>query len=580
MMIPKEKIEEVKDRASIVQVISEYLPLQKRGHNHIGLCPFHSEKTPSFTVSDEKKIFHCFGCGETGSVITFVMKKEGVAFPEAVRNLAKRYGVIIPEARPGGGADPRDLLYLALKASTGYFSDEFKGVGGKTAVSYLAKRGFAGAEVVNRFGLGFAPDRWDGLTNYLRKKGVHLESAEKAGVIVKKEKGYYDRFRGRLIFPIADARGRIIGFGGRTIGSGEPKYLNSPETPVFKKGENLYGLFQAKQNIISEGSVIVVEGYFDLIALHNHGFKNSVATMGTALTAEHLRLLKGLAPLIYVLFDSDEAGKKAAVRSLELFLDGEVPCRAVLLPSCKDPDEFLSREGPGAMKEAISKAAPLMEFCLNEFRKKTDISTPEGKSGYLNRAIEYISRVKNVAERDHYAAFAAASLGIPVSSVYEALKNAQKTGVAGAAVKGAIQARSSNNLKELTILKVILKFPELYNDKVEAGIEAFSDPLLKEAGQTIAKRLREGRGLDAGALIEAAGTEEVRKSIAGLLFKDDDGFIEAPERMLEDSLKRLLNKGKIKTTTEEMIRKLEETGRTEVARDIKKRVETVRKERH
>jgi len=580
MMIPKEKIEEVKDRAGIVQVISEYLPLQKRGHNHIGLCPFHSEKTPSFTVSDEKKIFHCFGCGETGSVITFVMKKEGIAFPEAVRSLAKRYGVMIPDARQGGAPDPRDLLYLALKASAGYFLNEFKGAGGKAALSYLEKRGYSGAEVINGFGLGFAPERWEGLTNYLRKKGVHLESAEKAGVIIKKEKGYYDRFRGRLIFPITDARGRIIGFGGRTLGSGEPKYLNSPETPVFKKGENLYGLFQAKQNIISAGSVIVVEGYFDLIALHSHGFKNSVATMGTALTAEHLKLLKGLAPLVYVLFDSDEAGKKAAARSLDIFLEGEVPCRAVLLPVGKDPDEFLSKEGPGAMKEALSKAAPLVEFCLNEFRKKTDISRPEGKSAYLNKALEYITRVKNVAERDHYAAFAAATLGIPVSSVYEALKNTQKPGMAASAVKGAIQARSSNNLKELTILKVILKFPELYDDKIEAGIEAFSDPLLKEAGRTIAKWLREGKRLDAEALIEAAGTEEVRNSIAGLLFKEDDGFIEAPEKMLEDSLKRLLNKGKIKTTTEEMIRKLEETGRTEVARDIKKRVETARKERH
>ncbi len=577
-MIPKEKIEEVKDRASIVQVISEYLPLQKRGQNHTGLCPFHSEKTPSFTVSEEKKIFHCFGCGETGSVITFIMKKEGIAFPEAVRSLAKRYGVMIPEVKLRGAPDPRDLLYQALKASAEYFSNELKGGAGKAAVSYLKKRGFDNAEVINKFGLGFAPDRWEGLTDYFRKKGLLLEAAEKAGVIIKKEKGYYDRFRGRLIFPITDVKGRVIGFGGRILENGEPKYLNSPESPVFKKGENLYGLFQAKQNIVSEGSVIVVEGYFDLIALHNCGFKNSVATMGTALTAEHLKVLKGLAPLIYVLFDSDDAGKKAAVRSLNLFLDEELTCRAVLLPRGKDPDEFLSKEGPDAMKEAISKAEPLMEFYLNELRKKMDLSTPEGKSRYLDNAMAYLSKVKNMAERGHYAVFAASTLGIPVGSVYEALKNPQKE-AAGKALKGAIETRSSN-LKELTILKVILKFPELYDEKAETGIEAFSDPVLKEAGRIVTKLLREGRDLNAGALIEAAGDEEVKRCIAGLLFKDDDGFIEAPEKMLEDSLKRLLNKGKIKATTEEMIKKLEETGRFEVARDMKKRIETVRKERH
>ncbi len=577
-MIPKEKIEEVKERASIVQVISEYMPLTRRGQNHLGLCPFHSEKTPSFTVSEEKKIFHCFGCGETGSVITFVMKKEGVNFPEAVRSLAKRYGVIIPEARSAGASDPRELLFQALKVSGEYFSKEFGAESGKAAVFYLKKRGFDSAEVINKFGLGFAPDRWEGLANYIRRKKLPLEAAEKAGVIIKKEKGYYDRFRGRLIFPITDTRGRVIGFGGRTLGSGEPKYLNSPETPVFKKGQNLYGLYQAKKNIISEGSVIVVEGYFDLIALHARGFGNSVATMGTALTSEHVRLLKGLAPLTYVLFDSDEAGRKAAVRSLDLFLDEEQPCRAVLLPRGKDPDEFLSKEGPEAMKAAISKAEPLMEFCLNDLRKTLDISAPEGKSAYLARAVEYLSRVRSVAERDHYAAFVATMLGIRAGSVYEALKN-RKAGLAVPAVKGPLEARRSN-LKELTILKVILKFPELYNDMVEAGIESFNDPVLREAGLIIARELRDGRVLKSSALIEAAGGEEAKRCIAGLLFKDDDGFIEAPEKMLEDSLKRLLNKGKIKTATEEMIKRLEDTGRLEVARDMKKRVETARKKNH
>ena len=577
-MIPKEKIEEVKDRAGIVDIISEYLPLKKRGQNYIGLCPFHSEKTPSFTVSADKKIFHCFGCGESGSVITFIMKKEGIDFLDAVRTLAKRCGVTISDAKKDE-PDARGLLFRALKVSAEYFSREFRGGAGKAALLYLKKRGFDDPEVINRFGLGFAPERWEGLTNYMRNRSLPLETGEKAGVIIKKEKGYYDRFRGRLIFPIMDLKGRVIGFGGRTLGSGEPKYLNSPETPVFKKGEALYGLHQAKQHIMSEGSVIVVEGYFDLLAMHNNGFKNSVATMGTALTAAHLRVLKGLAPLVYVLFDSDDAGRKAAIRSLDLFISEEMPCRAIILRNAKDPDELILKEGREAMKAAVSKAEPLMEFYLNEVRKKVDISTPEGKSRYLDDAMAYISRIRNVAERDHYAAFVAATLGIPAGSVYEALKNRQKKGPAGKALKGAVN-HGSSNLTELTILKVILEFPELYDEMVEAAISAFNDPALRDAGRAVVQALRAGSAINAGALIEAANGEEAKSRIAGLLFTDDNGFIEAPEKMLEDSLKRLFGKSRIKAATEEMIKKLEDSGRGEIARDMKKRIESAGKKRH
>ncbi len=580
-MIPKEKIEEVKDRADIVQVISEYLPLRKRGQNHIGLCPFHSEKTPSFTVSGEKNIFHCFGCGETGNAITFVMKKEGITFPEAVKSLAKRFGVIIPETKKGT-PDQRDLLYQALNTSAEYFTDELKGTAGKEAALYLKKRGYESGDITNKFGLGFAPERWEGLTGYLRKKGVTMDAAEKAGLIIKKEKGFYDRFRGRLMFPITDVKGRVIGFGGRALGGGEPKYLNSPESNVFKKGETLYGFYQAKQGIIKEGKVIIVEGYFDLLALHYHGFTNSVATMGTALTVEHLKSLKGYAPLVYVLFDSDEAGKNAAIRALNLFLNEELSCRAVILPQAKDPDEFLAIAGGKGMEEAIKKAEPLMEFYLNELQKKIDTSAPEGKSKYLKSALEYLSRVKNVAERDHYAAFTASILGIAVGSVFEALKTPLKeTFSAGKTFKGAgaIEARSSK-LKELTVLKVILKHPELYDEKVEEVINSFEDPLLRKAGSAILNFCKNG-GRGTEALIDEVADDAVRGFIAGLLIKDDDGFIEEPEKMLKDCLNRILNKGKIKATTEEMIKRLEETGRSEVARDIKKRIEgTGKKERH
>ncbi|MBI5643210.1 MAG: DNA primase [Deltaproteobacteria bacterium] len=571
MMIPREKVDEVRERASIVQVISEYLPLTKRGHNHIGHCPFHSEKTPSFTVSEEKKIYYCFGCNSTGNVITFIMKKEGLSFPEAVKSLAKRYGITIPEAQRSG-PDPRDVVYQALRASMEYFLRELKGPGGGAARGYLKKRGFEG-DMASRFNLGFAPDSWGGLVGFLKGKGVSVDGALKAGVIIKKEKGYYDRFRGRVIFPITDVRGRIVGFGGRSLDNKEPKYLNSPESMVFKKGETLYGFYQAKQPIVKEGSAIVVEGYFDLLALHKHGFMNSVATMGTALTPEHLRLIKSYSTTVYALFDSDTAGKNAAIRSLQLSIEEEMDVRAVLLSDAKDPDEFLSKKGADAMREAISKAEPLMEFYLNELKKKLDITRPEGKRKYLDSATHYLLRIKNVAERGHYASIVASTLGVPPDSIYESLKlPAEKSGKGPPSLKDIIEAKNSK-LMELTILKVIISHPELYKDDVASAIKAFSDPHLREIGEKIAECYLKGKKIDAGFIMEDIKDDSVRGTVAGLLFRVNDGFIEAPERMLEDSLKRVLNRGKIKDTTRHMIEKLEKMGEAEVASDMKKRVE-------
>lgn len=567
-MIPKEKIEEVRDRVSIVQVISEYVPLTKRGQNHTGLCPFHSEKTPSFTVSEEKKIYYCFGCNATGNAITFVMKKEGLEFPEAVRSLARRWGIDIPESIKSG-PDPREAVFHALKAASEFFYKELRAGSGAAARSYFKGRGF-NEEIANRFNVGFAPGKWDGLTAYLKKKGVPVEAALDAGLIVKGDKGLYDRFRNRIIFPITDIKGRVIGFGGRALDNSMPKYLNSPESAVFKKGETFYGFFQAKQPIMKEGFAIIVEGYFDLLALHKHGFTNTIATMGTALTPQHLRVLKPFCGSVYSLFDSDQAGKNAAIRGLGLFLAEEMACRAVLLPQGKDPDEFLALSGPEGMKKAIESAEPLMEFFLKELEKKVKLSSPEGKKKYFDTAAEYLLKVKNVAERGHYASIVAAALGMAPDAVYEALKTPLGEG-AGPVKTGVLEAKGSN-LKELTILRVILKHPELFSDKIKTAIEAFSDPVFRKIGLFLADNCEKGLKNDPPALLAELKDEDAG-AIAALLFKEDDGFVEDPGKMLEDSLKRVLNRGRIKETTQEMIRQLEETGRDEVASLMKKRFE-------
>lgn len=567
-MIPKEKIEEVLDRASIVQVISEYVPLKKRGQNYLGICPFHSEKSPSFTVSEEKKIFHCFGCNASGNAVTFYMKKEGVPFPEAVRALAKRYGITIEEAKKGA-PEARDFLMQALRSALDYFMEELNGPQARGAREYLKKRGYEG-DIIKRFGIGYAPDKWDGLVVFLKRRGISPDDAVKAGLAVQKEKGCFDRFRNRVMFPITDVKGRVIGFGGRALGDQEPKYLNSPETTVFRKGEVLYGLFQARQGIIKEGKAIVVEGYFDLIALHKAGFTNSIATMGTALTPEHLRILKGYGATVYALFDSDEAGKNAAVRGLPLFLNEEMPCRAVILPEGKDPDEFLARKGPEGMKEAIEKAEPLMEFFLKELKRKTDLKTPEGKRKYLDGALPYLKKVKNVAEQGHYVTFLASLLGVRADSIYDLVKGDEEQ-----AKKGVREAagRKGTSLAELTVLRVVITRPDLYGDHVKEAIELFADAGLREAGRIIASRIRQGKPVGPAALMEEFNDEALKGMMAGLLFKDGEGFMEEPERMLEDSLKSVLNRGKIKPATRDIIKQLEDMGRTEVADEMKKRVE-------
>jgi len=400
-----------------------------------------------------------------------------------------------------------------------------------------------------------------------------MDTAEKAGLGVRRKdsSGWYDRFRGRLIFPITDTRGRVIGFGGRALDdSALPKYLNSPESQVFKKGETLYGFYQAKQSISTENSAIVVEGYFDLLAMHKHGFTNSVATMGTALTPGHIRAIKGYTSSIYALFDSDQAGKNAAIRSLGLFLDEDVTCRAVLLSEGKDPDDFLSTSGPDAMRAAISKAPPLMEFFLSELKLKSDLTTPEGKRRYLDGALPYLEKVKNIAEKGHYAAVAAGPLGLPPEAVFSELKMPVST---KAAASTPVRARQTGgSLAERTILKVILKFPALLDEKVEEAMQAFKDPDIKRIGAVALRLIKGGKAFDAGALIEGLEDAKLGAVAAAILFKEDDGFVEAPERMLEDSLRSVLNKGKLKESTLEMIQRLEELGRSDIASDIKKRV--------
>ena len=580
-MIPSEKVDEIRERADIVQIVSEYLPLRKSGKNHIGLCPFHSEKTPSFTVNDEKQIFYCFGCGSGGNAFTFLMKQENLSFPEAIRTVAKRVGIDLSllDKKPSGEEQKRELMFLANHAAADFYQHNLlASPAAEKARGYIKTRGLK-PEIVKNFKLGYAPQGRDSLVKFLANKGISLELAEKAGLVQRKDKDFYDRFRNRIMFPITDVRNRVIGFGGRSIGNEEPKYLNSPASPLFKKGEVVYGMHQAKNSASNKGFVLMVEGYFDLLMLHQHGFSNAVATLGTALTTEHLRRLKGYAKEIYTLFDSDEAGKSAALRSVPMFIEEDIHARVVLMPAGMDPDDLLQKQGVLAMSQYIEKAKPIMDFFLDSTRIKFDIETPSGKVSFLETAAPYVASVKNAIERDVYVEKIANIIHIRPDAVLSAIRAAseirsQKPAPAGSKQGAEVRGKTTPTANEIiskggsakteeTILKIVLAGPHLYNESVKGAIEMFKTDFLKEAGRLIMDALQKGtssgkNSFDMASIIERAPSDKAKAWLLKTSVEDDGSIKEEPERQLEDCCKRVFMTSRLKKETSILLKKLEE----------------------
>jgi DNA primase len=378
-MIPQDFIHLLLDRTDIVEVIDRYVPLKKKGANYQARCPFHSEKSPSFTVSQTKQFYHCFGCGAHGTAISFLMEHAGLGFVDAVKELAGRAGLTVPDDGHGGRSDDgqRDRLYAAMEAAMRFYRGELKT--NERAVTYLKGRGLSG-ETAARFALGYAPDDWQGLA---RAVPDYQDAAlEEAGLVIKGEGKRYDRFRDRVMFPIRNERGRVIAFGGRVLGQGEPKYLNSPETPLFHKGRELYGLYENRRAIQAQERVVVVEGYMDVVMLAQHGVANAVATLGTAVTPEHVGKLFRLVDDVVFAFDGDAAGRKAAWRGLENTLpqlpDGK-RATFLFLPEGEDPDSFVRGQGAEAFQHLCERAKPLSDFLFDELSAQTDMASQEGK---------------------------------------------------------------------------------------------------------------------------------------------------------------------------------------------------------
>ncbi len=401
--IPQTFIDEVLARVDIVDIIDSRVPLSKMGKDFKARCPFHDEKTPSFTVSQAKQFYHCFGCGQSGTAITFLMEFGNLSFPEAIEELASQAGLEVPTepGQPRSTTAPnqtKELLTVLSDANRYYQRQLREHADAQTAIDYLKQRGLSG-EIAASFNLGFAPDSWDGLLRSIGTSDDKQKSMATTGLLIRKDKGgYYDRFRGRIIFPIEDHRGRVVGFGGRVLGDGEPKYLNSPETPLFHKGGELYGLYRARKSIRDSQHSIVVEGYMDVVALAQSGVDNAVATLGTATTAAHLERLFRLAPEIVFCFDGDRAGHDAAWRALEVALpalrDG-FQIGFLFLEDGEDPDSTVRAEGADAFRERIKNAMPLPDFFFKHLTAQTDLRRPDGRARLFQLCNPLIEKLPN-----------------------------------------------------------------------------------------------------------------------------------------------------------------------------------------
>ncbi len=407
-----DKIEEVRQRADIVEIIGAHVRLKRTGRNFVGLCPFHQEKTPSFSVNPERGFFHCFGCNTGGTVFNFIMKMEGLTFPEAVRSLADRYGIDLPEQEYSGGPtrSERDAMYAANQVAADFFEHVlWKTPDGQHPRDYLESRGIA-KETARAFRLGFAPARIASLAKALEKRGLR-EAGIKLGLVRQDADGTRDMFRARVMFPIRDTQGRVVAFGGRVLDDRQPKYLNSPESPLYSKTRTIYGLYEGRSTIIAKDRAILVEGYVDAIMLAQAGFKEAVAGCGTALTVEQLRVLGRHTKNVIACFDGDEAGRKASLRALEIFLQAGMIGRGIFIPSGYDPDTFIRDRGAQAFADLAEGAELLIDYFLAEQAREAAKSL-EARARAAERVAEMLKLVTNSFEFDLLASRAASVLGI------------------------------------------------------------------------------------------------------------------------------------------------------------------------
>ena len=493
MPISRRTVEEILDKANIYEIASSFVALKRAGRNYVGLCPFHADTKPSFTVSEEKNLFYCFGCQKGGGPIQFLMEIKNFTFAEAVEELAKRYGIKIDydQKQVSDSFKIKQTLAALNNQAKEFFKQKLKSPGGERATNYIKNRGISD-EIMQKFELGYAPDSWDAIYKHLKSKGFGDSILEASGMIVRGTAGnFHDRFRDRIMFPIIDAQGNTIAFSGRIIDQGEPKYLNSPETEVFKKGQTLFGLYQARQGMRECG--IIVEGNFDCIVMHQCGFAGTVATLGTALTSSHIRLISRYTDKVALVFDGDQAGQRALERSAEIFATQELQPLAVVLPKGDDPDSFCRSKGSQALQQLMDQSKPILEHMIDIWSKRAE-GTVENRTAASKAVIELLAMVKDRLRRDLLLQLASDRLKVKEESLRAKLKSVIKD-----KAKDQTQAKTPEPERACvlspakTIFEALVQFDELSDSFLEefSGMEKIfensSDAWAKALGKVLKK---------------------------------------------------------------------------------------------
>ena len=544
-LIPEDIIAQVIDRCDIVEIIGEYVPLKKAGRNFKGLSPFNNEKTPSFVVSPDKQIFHCFSSGIGGNVISFVMRVERMTFPEAVRLLARKVGVEIPETPVASQArDDRQQLYGINEAAAEYFhkillSD--KSAEAEKARDYLKARG-VDLETARTFQLGLALDRWDGLMTHLQAQKISLKLMEKAGLIIARDnkEGYYDRFRNRIIFPIHDNRGQCRAFGARALGEESAKYINSPETPIYTKGRHLYGFHLAKQRIAEEDLCIIVEGYMDCLMPFQHGVHNIVASLGTALTVDQVRSLRRYTKNIVLLYDTDKAGQAAMLRSLDMLVAEEMHVRIARLEEGEDPDSYIRRHGKDAFLARIQAAESVFDYKLKNVLSKFDSSRVEDKGRIAEEMISTIRQFPSAVVQSGYLKELARILGVSENALGTELKKAEEAPQPFSEEK----AERVNILKPLprverSLVKLLLEEESLIEEtRKNLRLEDIQDAAIRELMNKIFEFFEQGKKVDSIQLMNAFEDEAIHELIAQIS-ADQESLLGDRTKIHRDCLNRL-----------------------------------------
>lgn len=517
-MIPKEKIEEIREKADIVPIISEYLPIRKRGKNYLALCPFHSEKTASFTVSQEKQLFHCFGCGEGGNVFAFIMKMEKVDFPEAVEIVGEKLGIQVEKSKNSGAAKTyRDRLYDLMLLACKFYESNLDAQSGEAARVYIGKRKL-GPEIVKTFRLGFAEDSFSSLFKYLISRGAKIPDIEAAGLILprREKEGYYDRFRNRLMFPIFDIRGRAIGFSGRALNNEEPKYLNSPDSMLFNKGENLFALQIAKEEAKKRKFIILVEGNIDVLACHEAGFKNAVAPLGTSLTSGQAKLIKRFADTAVLAFDSDAAGYAAMERAQAVLSEAEIMTRVLDLGKHKDPDDLLVAEGKEAFSERLKSSIPALQFKIKRILSRFNLAEVETRARATYEIAGVLTRESDRIIQGEYVKFAAGLLKIDEELLGAEVKKRIFYKRSAGQPSRSITRKPPDRIieAEKTLIRFAVESEESFSLISEnLADDEFSNPAYRE----IFKKLRSSPGLDILSRLES---EDQKKLVREALIEE------------------------------------------------------------